>query len=173
MSAPGWYPDPAGGPGQRYFDGTQWTGARRPSEPPPPGRGLGSGAKIAIGVAVALAALLVLGIVTSEAPDDTESAEPATTSAPATPRPPLGSIAEDGTYKVDDCFGCRPDPGTWQSDGGVGKDYCIWMRRTDMRIGADNIIERGEAAPNERVRVALKLGEYFTTLGCQPWTFVG
>jgi threonine/homoserine/homoserine lactone efflux protein len=29
---PGWYPDPSGGPGQRYFDGHQWTiGA-----PPPP-----------------------------------------------------------------------------------------------------------------------------------------
>jgi threonine/homoserine/homoserine lactone efflux protein len=29
---PGWYPDPSGGPGQRYFDGNQWTiGA-----PPPP-----------------------------------------------------------------------------------------------------------------------------------------
>lgn len=25
MSAPGWYPNPAGGPGQRYFDGQQWT----------------------------------------------------------------------------------------------------------------------------------------------------
>lgn len=85
MTAPGWYPDPAGGPGQRYFDGTQWTGARRLSEPPPPGRGLGSGAKIAIGGAVALAALLVLGIVTSETPDDTESAEPATTREPTNP----------------------------------------------------------------------------------------
>jgi hypothetical protein len=24
-AAPGWYPDPSGGPGQRYFDGQQWT----------------------------------------------------------------------------------------------------------------------------------------------------
>jgi threonine/homoserine/homoserine lactone efflux protein len=28
---PGWYPDPSGGPGQRYFDGHQWT----ISAPPP------------------------------------------------------------------------------------------------------------------------------------------
>jgi hypothetical protein len=29
---PGWYPDPSGGPGQRYFDGHQWTiGAPPPS----------------------------------------------------------------------------------------------------------------------------------------------
>ncbi|BCI54958.1 hypothetical protein NIIDNTM18_42360 [Mycolicibacterium litorale] len=25
MSQPGWYPDPHGGPSQRYFDGTAWT----------------------------------------------------------------------------------------------------------------------------------------------------
>ena len=28
--APGWYPDPTGGPGQQYWDGRQW------STPPPP-----------------------------------------------------------------------------------------------------------------------------------------
>lgn len=36
--APGWYPDPDG-PGQRYFDGTEWTEHRsgvRPVAPPPP-----------------------------------------------------------------------------------------------------------------------------------------
>jgi hypothetical protein len=27
-AAPGWYPDPSGAPGQRYFDGTQWTDHR-------------------------------------------------------------------------------------------------------------------------------------------------
>ncbi|MBA0047719.1 DUF4352 domain-containing protein [Mycobacteroides sp. LB1] len=30
-AAPGWYPDPSGAPGQRYFDGTNWT-----NTPPPP-----------------------------------------------------------------------------------------------------------------------------------------
>jgi hypothetical protein len=32
---PGWYPDPSGGPGQRYFDGRQWT-LHAPPPPPPP-----------------------------------------------------------------------------------------------------------------------------------------
>ena len=31
---PGWYPDPSGGPGQRYFDGQQWT-LHAPPPPPP------------------------------------------------------------------------------------------------------------------------------------------
>jgi hypothetical protein len=34
---PGWYPDPAGGPGQRWWDGYAWTDATvQPEVPPPP-----------------------------------------------------------------------------------------------------------------------------------------
>ena len=34
---PGWYPDPAGGPGQRWWDGYAWTEATvLPQHPPPP-----------------------------------------------------------------------------------------------------------------------------------------
>lgn len=34
---PGWYPDPDGSPGQRYYNGTQWTENRAaPQAPPPP-----------------------------------------------------------------------------------------------------------------------------------------
>ncbi len=28
--APGWYPDPSGNPGQRYYDGAQWTDQHAP-----------------------------------------------------------------------------------------------------------------------------------------------
>lgn len=35
MTTPsGWYPDPSGAPGQRYFDGTQWTEQRMPPAAP-------------------------------------------------------------------------------------------------------------------------------------------
>jgi hypothetical protein len=34
---PGWYPDPAGGPGQRWWDGYSWTESTvLPQQPPPP-----------------------------------------------------------------------------------------------------------------------------------------
>ncbi|HEX3793812.1 MAG TPA: DUF4328 domain-containing protein [Acidimicrobiales bacterium] len=33
---PGWYPDPAGGPGQRWWDGYAWTDTVVLPEPPPP-----------------------------------------------------------------------------------------------------------------------------------------
>ncbi|MGJ6126684.1 DUF2510 domain-containing protein [Mycolicibacterium sp. Y3] len=41
MTAPGWYPDPLGGQGARYWDGAQWEGAINPDpqefpESPPP-----------------------------------------------------------------------------------------------------------------------------------------
>jgi hypothetical protein len=31
--SPGWYPDPWGAPGQRYWDGWQWTAAAAPDAP--------------------------------------------------------------------------------------------------------------------------------------------
>lgn len=31
---PGWYPDPSGAPGQRYFDGKDWTEHRAAAQPP-------------------------------------------------------------------------------------------------------------------------------------------
>ncbi|MGE2731015.1 DUF4352 domain-containing protein [Mycolicibacterium vaccae] len=34
MSVAGWYPDPSGGPGQRYFNGKHWTDYRRSGPPP-------------------------------------------------------------------------------------------------------------------------------------------
>ena len=34
-AAPGWYPDPGGGGGQRYFDGNAWTVHTAPPPPPP------------------------------------------------------------------------------------------------------------------------------------------
>ena len=30
---PGWYPDPAGGPGERWWDGIAWSGETRPASP--------------------------------------------------------------------------------------------------------------------------------------------
>jgi len=40
---PGWYPDPAGGPGQRWWDGYAWNEAVILPTPPPPPGGSGTG----------------------------------------------------------------------------------------------------------------------------------
>lgn len=36
MTQPGWYPDPSGAPGQRYFDGQNWTDQRAAGQQPQP-----------------------------------------------------------------------------------------------------------------------------------------
>ena len=35
LPPPGWYADPSGAPGQRYFDGREWTGHRVGAAGPP------------------------------------------------------------------------------------------------------------------------------------------
>lgn len=39
---PGWYPDPSGGPGLRYWDGREWTIVAPAGTPPPPSPDTGS-----------------------------------------------------------------------------------------------------------------------------------
>lgn len=71
-TTPGWYPDPAGGSGQRYFDGTQWTdqfAAAPPAEPSPQRKGVSVAAKITIAIAAAFAVVVVIGIVIGRGDD--------------------------------------------------------------------------------------------------------
>lgn len=66
MAEAGWYPDPSGAPGQRWWDGAQWTehvhaAAPEPAtETPAPKKGRGKKIGIIVGVAVALVVALVL-----------------------------------------------------------------------------------------------------------------
>jgi hypothetical protein len=111
MKEPGWYPDPLGGQGARYWDGAQWDGAIQPESPtgtqefpdqPPPTTteksrslwpvwvGLGLTIVIAVGSAV-----FVLTRPTADAP----KATPSTTST-ATPPSPTLSPAEAAAAQV-------------------------------------------------------------------------
>ena len=95
---PGWYPDPLGGQGARYWDGTQWDGAIQPEpqefpeSPPPPVQkprrnwpvwvGLAATAAIAVG-----SAAFVMTRTSSDPPQATPTPAPATTAAIPTPAP--------------------------------------------------------------------------------------
>lgn len=94
---PGWYPDPLGGQGARYWDGTQWDGAIQPEpqelpESPPPVEntrrnwpvwiGLAATAAIAVG-----SAAFVMTRTNSDAPQVTPTAAPTTTATSPTAAP--------------------------------------------------------------------------------------
>ena len=66
---PGWYPDPLGPPGQRYFNGTDWTNYRAaPGAVPPPAQSSkGKTALIAVGATVGALVVLLLLVLVSPA----------------------------------------------------------------------------------------------------------
>jgi Protein of unknown function (DUF2510)/Domain of unknown function (DUF4352) len=81
MGAPnapaGWYPDPSGAPGQRYFDGQQWT-----SHAPPPPKQSHTGLWVGLSVLAAVVlffggctALMVVGMNKADDPGSVTGAE--------------------------------------------------------------------------------------------------
>lgn len=56
--APGWYPDPAGEPLLRFWDGSRWTPSTQPLAAPRTGSGAGVKAAVVAGVLVVLLALV-------------------------------------------------------------------------------------------------------------------
>ena len=74
---PGWYPDPSGAPGQRYFDGQQWT-THAPPAPKKSRTGLWIGLSLLAAVVLCFggcAALIGIGL-SSEDPDTPSNAQP-------------------------------------------------------------------------------------------------
>lgn len=84
----GWYPDPAGGQGQKYWDGEQWLD----SAPAKPKKPLSRMAKIGIGIAVAFVALVIIGSLAPKPPADEQPAAAPTSSS--TPEPTTSAPAE-------------------------------------------------------------------------------
>ncbi|WP_370332620.1 DUF4352 domain-containing protein [Mycolicibacterium hippocampi] len=56
MSAPGWYPDPAGSGQQRYFDGKDWTGQYAPHAQPPQRK-----SRVGLWVLLSVVGVMILG----------------------------------------------------------------------------------------------------------------
>src|SRR5688572_23208822 len=78
---PGWYPDPSGAPGQRWWDGTQWGGPFGQSPPPvgpSPGspnpwqrfRALPKAAQVVSWVVVVFVAMGIIGSIGGGGDDD-------------------------------------------------------------------------------------------------------
>jgi hypothetical protein len=84
MAQPGWYPDPSGTPGQRYFDGKEWTEhcavapSAAPAWTPPPGPAGKQKLKVWPWIAGGAGVLVLLIILGSVAGGNDQKNEPAT-----------------------------------------------------------------------------------------------
>lgn len=84
-------------------------------------------------------------------------------------QPPTPMITQDGTYQVG-----TPDVpvGTWKTTGTSAAGQCTWIRKQDDNVGAAEIT-RGDVSQGQAVTVTLNAGEYFTTLWCSTWEYLG
>jgi hypothetical protein len=108
MSTPGWYPDPDGKGGQRYFDGAKW-GPTAPTSTPPPKNQSSSGGKVIAVIVGIVFVLFLIGKCSSsdDKKSESESSESRTTSSVTTASP---SPTPTGPTKPDATFTTAPGP---------------------------------------------------------------
>ena len=119
MTTPaGWYPDPDGSGGRRYFDGESWTEHRAPVvESPPPAsapaadRPPGANGKVVAGVVAAVVVLVLVGVAAvvmtskTDVGEATVTRKPAGASAETSAVPPqeqasgVGQPVRDGNFE--------------------------------------------------------------------------
>lgn len=100
MTEPGWYPDPSGAPGQRYFDGSQWTDRAAGHQPPKKSN------KRWIILGGVLAVLVFFGgcgaiLIAGDTQEDEDSQRPTATAQPDPTVSPAGSAARDGNFEFE------------------------------------------------------------------------
>ncbi|MGB3351250.1 MAG: DUF4352 domain-containing protein [Mycobacterium sp.] len=100
MTEPGWYPDPSGAPGQRYFDGSQWTDRAAAHESPKKSN------KRWIILGGVLAVLVFFGgcgaiLIADDTKEDEDSQRPAATVQADPTVAPAGSAARDGDFQFE------------------------------------------------------------------------
>lgn len=185
----GWYADPAGGPGRRYWDGALWHDAApaRAGVPTKPKRGLSTRALIVAGVVV-VGIVVVGNVVESNKADDKAAKSAASSSATSRPAPAkssggCGSIGPtcdgtpkaDGRYKVSGggVFDTGISPG-WIATPGKrpGERACIWERLSGpIPNKLQMVIDAGRTElTSDAIYVQVQESDaYFWSEGCQPW----
>jgi hypothetical protein len=131
----GWYPDPSGNPGTRFWDGQAWTDERRAAGPPPPGAPAPPPAKKRGGkckwVAFGIVALIVVGAVAGGSEQDNGSGDGTSKSADSSSGKKNSSKSCGKTATSD----CTPHVGP---NGSVKVDALTWRlssASTQSQIG--------------------------------------
>jgi hypothetical protein len=120
---------------------------------------------------MALTILVAATAVACATPPGLTAPPPATTVTNAPPPATVDVQAADGTI-TDGTYlvGTDIPAGTWRTSGPQPMDppTCYWERASDATGTLESIIANG--IPTGQAIVTLKPGDYFTTMGCQPWT---
>ncbi|MGH3555056.1 MAG: hypothetical protein ACRDT5_21215 [Mycobacterium sp.] len=137
----------------------------------------------AVITALALLSMCVDGRDNTAAPPSTSAKPKAPPPGTTTAAPPRNrTMPGDGTYPMGGVDG--KDWGIWQSDGAL--DGCQWSIRAVSRYAGADVLDSGDAAPGEPVRVDIEpdggvgvlTGEInghrivFATQGCASWHHV-
>lgn len=126
----GWYPDPAGGPGQRYWDGALWHDAV-PVQPGVPGARRSS-ARVWLAVVAVVLGLVGVGKLTETRDHDTPASAPSVSSTAA--RPSVADPEVDITVQGSAILpGVQFPPG---STGSASADGSAEVWKTPMVSGA-------------------------------------
>lgn len=139
-SAPGWYPDPDGRGGQRYFDGTNW-GPTAPAAtaPPPQKKPLGCFKTVALIIGV----LFLIGLVSNSCDDDkkedssSSSRSSSSVRASTTSRTPTTSA---GPVKPEANFAVEPD-GSVTAAFAIGDNLTEGLIKDGARFRTIDILE--------------------------------
>lgn len=139
--------------------------------PPPRMRPSGVNWVVWLIAAGALVVLLAVGAVVADLDKPTgvvsspSSVRAPSVTVPGSPIPPSPGEA----YKIGG-FGSPWLEGVYEAPGGVA---CSWVVQRDLVGDESSVIRRGHGVGGQRVRVALRDGEYFTSDGCGTWQRVG
>jgi Protein of unknown function (DUF2510) len=150
-SAPGWYPDPQGGGGQRYFDGSEWTDQTAPAASafavapaPQPKKPFGCMKTILVIIGV----LILLGLLGRACSHDDKSSSSSSSSstASATPTPtPTGPVKPDATFTV----GPGPNGDVVTATFAISDNFTEGMMKDGARFTTIDILKYAQQAyPN-------------------------
>lgn len=167
MPLPGWYPDPSGGPGQRYWDGQKWTEGPAPEKKSKKKWLIGAGAAV----------VLLIAIANTSGHDkqtvNTSASVPSAPSAPAPAKPaadasaPAGSSVRDGKFEFQ-VLGAperSEEKEGWPVQHAKGEFYTLKIRVTNIGDRAQSF-----SASNQKLIIDGKKYDATSSLSDNTWT---